>query len=276
MENQITIAAFIVEALAHKPKTNKEVKSYQESLGHLLEWFTTDSFLHDIKFPTLKEGLSHLPDPQYRQTLKVLRHAFAQAVSRGQLRVNPLHGVRGRRRIWTRDRESSLPAQAVRDFMRYVHHSAPEDVAFHALAFFGGLAPEELFMLSWADIELARREVLVSAAMARNKRPRLLPISDSLYAWLAEVEKSGGLICDSKARLYRTRNRLCDQNGLPYFECNIPQVTFLYHRKTIVGPAQSLVEAGYERLTIGMKCGQATIEEAETYWSIRPDNPDRS
>jgi len=64
-------------------------------------------------------------------------------------------------------------------------------LAYHALAMFAGIRPEELLRLSWSDIDLVERHILIRPEVAKNRRRRIIEIEPNLGSWLRISELSG-------------------------------------------------------------------------------------
>lgn len=70
-----------------------------------------------------------------------------------------------------------------------------------AIGGFAGLRTAEIERLDWADVHWEEREIHISAAKAKTKTRRIVPISDNLAAWLAPFRKADGKVVAYKRRL---------------------------------------------------------------------------
>ena len=60
-----------------------------------------------------------------------------------------------------------------------------------ALQGFAGIRSEELLRLTWADVERRNGFIEISAGKAKTAQRRLIPIVESLAAWLADAPRNG-------------------------------------------------------------------------------------
>ena len=88
-------------------------------------------------------------------------------------------------------------------------HSTDDVLAFHALGLFAGLRVAEIHRLDWRDIDLEGGWITVSAAKSKTGSRRLVPILDSLRAWIEPVaHRTGDIIkSDFRKRQELARNR---------------------------------------------------------------------
>lgn len=71
---------------------------------------------------------------------------------------------------------------------------------YFVLAAFTGLRSEELNRLEWSDVKLARGHIELGADKAKTTARRIIPICDSLAAWLApHVHKKGRIFTSPRA-----------------------------------------------------------------------------
>jgi integrase len=91
------------------------------------------------------------------------------------------------------------------DDLTKILHAADTDERkiYFALGAFTGIRATELSRLEWKDIDLTRRHVQVSAEDAKTATRRLVPICDSLFAWLLPYAKRKGRIFSSQRQAER-------------------------------------------------------------------------
>jgi integrase len=66
-------------------------------------------------------------------------------------------------------------------------------IPFVAIGAFAGLRPSEVYRLRWENFRWGEKVIAVSATVAAKvRRPRLVPISDNLAAWLAVARQDFG------------------------------------------------------------------------------------
>ena len=75
----------------------------------------------------------------------------------------------------------------------------PEMVPWLAIAGFAGLRSAEIARLSWKDVNLSNREIHVTAAKAKTRSHRIVPISENLVEWLTPLAKEDGNVVKFKS-----------------------------------------------------------------------------
>ncbi len=119
--------------------------------------------------------------PQSHVNLRrVLHLLFKFAKARGYASDNQVDGCErvkvrngGTCEIFTPQEIARLLAAATPDFLPAL-----------AIGAFAGLRSAELERLTWADVDLAGRHVVVSAGNAKTASRRIVPMADNLCAWL--------------------------------------------------------------------------------------------
>lgn len=162
----------------------------------------------------------------------------------------------------------------------------PEMTAWLAVAAFAGLRSAELQRLDWSEINLKTRYITVSAAKAKTKSRRLIPICDNLYAWLLDYQNSTGqfipfenmpnqigwLVEDVNTVLTERRkpaNFKWKHNGLRH--------SFISYRLAIVKDvAEVSIEAGNSPNMIHQHYRElVTEEEAKSWFSVVPTKEEK-
>ena len=85
----------------------------------------------------------------------------------------------------------------------------PELVPAIALGGFGGLRRAEIVRLREEDIDMEKRFITLSAKITKLNRRRVLPMNDTLHAWLTAYPVRGGMLDDGS---YAFKFRRCTQN----------------------------------------------------------------
>ena len=132
-------------------------------------------------------------------------------------------------------------------------------IPFVAIGAFAGLRAAEVMRLDWGDINMERGFITVAASKAKTAARRLVPISETLKAWLKpHVQPSGAvvLLCEDRINHFlrapgipRKRNalrhsyisyRLAEINDTPKvaLECgNSPTMIFKHYRELVAPDA---------------------------------------
>jgi len=80
-------------------------------------------------------------------------------------------------------------------------------IPYIAIGLFAGLRASEIQKLNWAEVDLESGHIEVTAAKAKTRRRRLVPISDNLAAWIRPLAKLSGPVVpeDLKKRFKAVR-----------------------------------------------------------------------
>jgi site-specific recombinase XerD len=133
----------------------------------------------------------------YRRVLNLL---FEFAVARGYAADNP---TKGTERVKVRNGEIEIykPVEITR-LLEAARVNFPDFLPCIALGALAGLRSAEIERLEWSDIDLAGRLITVGASKAKTASRRIVPINDSLAAWLAPYANRRGRIWASGSILF--------------------------------------------------------------------------
>ena len=215
------------------------------------------------------ETLSFGPQ-SYNNHLVRLNGLFAFGIKRGLLTENPITQI---------ERKNVPPAKtqiiAPDDLQRLLDAAPRQLVAALAISFFAGLRSAEILRLSWDDINLARKYIVVPAHKAKSAKRRLVSIEANLLEWLGPYAGMRGMVYpasqwmffDHIARLYRElgipKPSNCGRHSYAsYWLAQYHDSAALAARLGHTG--SQLIFATYRELT--------SPEAALAYWSICPSN----
>ncbi|OJV11828.1 MAG: hypothetical protein BGO12_08380 [Verrucomicrobia bacterium 61-8] len=68
-------------------------------------------------------------------------------------------------------------------------------IPFAAIGAFAGCRAAEIHRLDWKDIDLEERHITVESSKSKTGKRRVVPISDTLYAYLKPYAKDSGWVC---------------------------------------------------------------------------------
>jgi integrase len=158
------------------------------------------------------------------------------------------------------------------DQLRTILHAADTDDRriYFALGAFTGIRAAELSRLEWRDIDIKRRHVEITAAKAKTASRRLVPICDSLNAWLAPFCSKSGPVFTSQ----RSAERLVEWAGnqIGGWPKNALRHSFVSYRVAQTqNVAQVALEAGNSPQMIFANYRELVTKEAADLWfSIMP------
>jgi integrase len=220
----------------------------------------TEAWLHGL-------GLGPQSINNYRDRLGAL---FEYAVKRELLGRNPVAAVE---RVTL---TNEPPVIYSPDELKALLAAAPPDlVPAVALAAFGGLRTAELLRLTWADINLERGHIEVTAAKAKTASRRLVPIQPNLDAWLRRHAPPKGRVYPKGSRhFHRAMEEARKRAGVP-LKPNAARHSFASYRlaATQNGP-QVAMEMGHASPAMTIRHYRELVGRAEAtaYWAIGPDN----
>jgi integrase len=212
--------------------------------------------------------------------LSLVSSVFRWACRREYVRENPCQKIE-RESERGRGREVYLSASEAAVLL------ARAPATYHPLilaAISTGMRAGELLGLTWADVDLGRREVTVRAEVAKTKRTRTLPLTEDLCTTLADLsERRPVAALDASDRVFchpdgapitypalRTAwdalKRAC-RGALP--EAKRPRLRFHDLRHTA---ASLMVAAGVPLFDVSKILGHATIQMTMRYAHFCPEN----
>lgn len=162
-------------------------------------------------------------------------------------------------------------------------HSAGDVLCFHAIGLFAGLRVAEIQRLDWRDVDFEGGWITISAKTSKTGTRRLVPILDSLRAWIEPLAHRSGKIIksDFRKRQELARNRAGftpempeDRTGrkLRQWPQNGLRHSFVSYRLAATGNAASTaLECGHSQEILHAHY-KALVRprEAELFFAIRP------
>lgn len=176
--------ADVVAELLTKKEAHGASERYMQSLRHRLNRFAED-FQRDTCNITTAEIQAWLDSKKfgaqtYTNCRSVVHLFFKFAVARGYAADNPVAGVE-RVKVRNGDAEIFTPVEIA----RLLAAVTPEFLPSLAIGAFAGLRSAEIERLTWDEIHLAERFIVVGASKAKTAGRRIVPITDNLAEWLA-------------------------------------------------------------------------------------------
>ena len=167
--------------------TIRRLKPLKDTLGHLsIEVVDSDDLQKLLATYKLQNRAN------YKRYFSMF---FRWAVRQKLIKGNPVDLLD--KIVLNRDApEIYTPAQA-RSIMKAAYGGTDEQkrmVAYMALAFFGGVRPDELTRLNWKDIDLEDGIVHIRADVSKTKTARHIEMPDNLRQWLATCPDRKGKV----------------------------------------------------------------------------------
>lgn len=126
-----------------------------------------------------------------RRDLACLSSVFSRCEEWGWVTsLNPVKPyLRGRAKAGLTEGPARERYLSVAEELAVLAHAPPKATTLIAFAIDTGLRKEEQFSLTWADVDLDAREVRVRAEIAKNGKPRRVPLLDRAHAILSELAR---------------------------------------------------------------------------------------
>ena len=140
------------------------------------------------------------------------------------------------------------------------------------LGAFAGLRTAEIERQRWEDINLERGFIRVTGAKGNTAMKRLVPISDSLKAWLMTCRKDKGPVLDIKW-IHEAVKRLSTRAGVPWKHNALRHSFISYRCAETQDVAKTSFEAGNSPKMIHRHYRElVTPEQAKEWFAITPAN----
>lgn len=194
------VAAVVDELIAIKA-ARKSSASYLQDLTSRLGKFA-DDFKKDACDVTTAQVQAWLDSLKCAaQTAKnyrtVLNLIFEFSVARGYAADNPIKGVET-----VKVRGGEVEIYTPEEIRRLLAAASPEFLPCLAIGAFAGLRSAEIERLSWEDVHLAERHIVIGKDQAKTASRRVVPICDALAAWLAPYASHTGLVWQGASKAF--------------------------------------------------------------------------
>ena len=178
--------------------------------------FATDFPQHicDVTTPEIQDWLDRLglSNRSYSNYRTVLHALFEFAVARGFAADNPVKATQAVKaddvdvQIFTPTEMRKLLAATSKEFLPCIVKGA-----------FAGLRSAEIKRLTWDDIRLADRHIVVGKDKAKTASRRIVPIWENCAAWLAPYAGHAGAVWGGGySRFYDEQKRAAKEAGIDW------------------------------------------------------------
>ncbi len=210
--------------------------------------------------------------------LRLVRLLFGFAVRKGYLAREAVYEITGVEKPEAEETEIEIFApDELRELFR---HARPEMIPWLAVSAFAGIRNAELSRLDWRDVNLKSRYITVTAGKAKTGARRLVPITDTLFAWLQPHAQSSGPVV-AFANIAKQIGWLVDdvnaarkKEGQPEFvwKHNGLRHSFCSYRLAVVKDAAKVaLEAGNSPAMLFAHYRElVTEEQAKEWFAIMP------
>jgi integrase len=200
--------------------------------------------------------------------LGYIRNIFALAREWNLLDTDPFEKVPGFNDPHAKARQVEIlsPEQLT----AFLYAMDRDFLPFFALSAFSGLRREEIIRLDWGEVKLDRNLIDLPFAKSKNRRRKLIEISENLKEWLSPFARpEGSLMPRKKLQLaFESAARAAKiipwpQNGLRHSFCS--------HAVALRGFEWTATQADHSVAMLRRHYWEVvTKAEAERYWAISP------
>ena len=143
---------------------------------------------------------------------------------------------------------------------------------FIALAFFSGLRPNELQKIDWSAVRVADKDIIVGTKVAKKRRRRVVPINDTLAAWLVvcEIKTSGPV---TPPRVPYLEAKLSAASGVKWKQNALRHSFASYHLAMFNEPFKTAYLCGHTKDPAVLHDHYKALvskADAEQFWALRP------
>jgi integrase len=163
-----------------------------------------------------------------------------------------------------------MPVEDVETIMRTAAANEPDTVPYFALALFAGIRPQgELGRLTWADINIERREIDIRADVSKTGDERFIEMSENLVAWLLPHRKASGPIEAARAAVESVR----EKSGVRWAADCMRHSFASYHLAQHDNAGKTALQMGHRSLGMLFEHYRRAVrkEDAARFWDIRPE-----
>jgi hypothetical protein len=226
----------------------------------------------------IRRYLKQWPNPNTLCTIwRELFTFFNRAVAHGWVPENPLLRAIPRPRRQHREGDYYSPRDAAW-ILRQV--KGTDQLGFWVLALFAGMRTTEIRRLQaqpspWTMIRLESGVIDIPAAVSKT-RPRIVPISPVLQAWLEDLQRYQFPLYprDGEKKLSRTRRLLTQAGRTAAFSPNLARRSYISYQLVLPGASYAKVAAaaGNSEQTIRQFYrSRVTREAARAYFALGPE-----
>jgi len=209
--------------------------------------------------------LSNTSKNNYRTTIHSL---FEFAVVRGHAYDNPVKAIQS-----LKSDQLAIEIYTPAEMRKLLAAASTEYVPSIVLGGFAGLRSAEIQRLTWEDIRLAERHIVVGKDQAKTATRRIVPMWDNCAEWLAPYAGRTGLIWGGGySQFYDAQNLTSDKAGIDwkrnalrhsYASYRFAETTDAGKVAGELGNSVNMVHKHYRELV--------TRQDADKWFNIKPE-----
>jgi integrase len=173
--------------------------------------------------------------------------------------VEPFHDTNGYRKI------AILTPEELIKFLKALR---PEFLPFFSICAFTGLRRAEVELLDWSEVKLDRDLIDLPPSKSKNRKRKLIEVSENLLAILKPFEQTQGAVLPPKPGLQIIMNEAADKANIKWPQ-NVLRHSFASHAVALKGLTWTAGQDDHSERVLKEDYWEAvTKEQAKKYWSI--------
>lgn len=289
IERQVSVAELVEDLISTKEKANLS-DDYVRTLRRLRR-FGKDFQInaHELTFNILQDYIDSMVDRRgnpstprtKRNYWKLINTLIQFGVKRKCMSSEILEQVRNV--DLPKDNPSEITIWKPSEFEEMLKATRPELIPTLVLGGFAGIRTAEINRLDWADIDLEKKMVKITASKAKTRSRRIVPLCDAAIAWLKPYsERTGDVAYYAETNKYAAAimaDVWAAREAQGYFtepewRKNALRHSFISYRLAETQNAHKVaIEAGNSENIIFKNYRElVTEEEANAWFSIFPTN----
>lgn len=207
--------------------------------------------------------------PQTKLNYRRVLHAFfTYAVRRKYADSNP---VALTPKVRVPDQEIMI--YSPEDLLSLLSKADSTIIPYLVLGAFSGIRRAELLRLKWEDIKFATSHIFIGAHIAKTRSKRIIPIADNLKVWLQPYMNRQGKVVEDEWQLRILIEEACEKAGVRWKHNGLRHSFGTYRIAQTQDIGKTSMEMGNSPNVILKHYRQlVTVEQATSYWAIRPES----
>jgi integrase len=275
----ITVQAMVDEFL-NLPRRKNQSKVHKDDLFSRYTRFCAtfgSRLVHEVTDKEVAKWLysMDLAPVSFNNWTDRISFLFGYGVENGYLDKNPID-KRLRRENPIDEKVEVFSVDDITKLLCAAAEGQPELVPMIALGAFTGVRIAELHRLEYQDINFSTGFVEVAGFKAKSRSHRKIPIQPNLLEWLIPYSGQSGLIWTSTKTVFQHRiAKLCRDTGVTRRKNGLRHSYATYHINLWEDENKLSIEMGHRsgNMIFAHYKGEATKQDAERYFQIRPPTP---
>jgi len=258
----------------HYTSTKNNLKRFvREFEGWMMIDFTADhidGYLHDTKNLSLtkKKSIAAKWSPITRENHKLsLSLLFNMALSKGYVAANPVSVVEiedvvlGEPEVYTPEEVAKL-----------LEHCPERSLATMVICLATGMRSSEVGRITWKDVRLKSRQIIVRAGVAKKSRRRVVEIPENFAKWLEPVAQVRGEVRPTEQQYRDDRDKAHKLAEVDKVANGFRHSFSSYHIALHESADKTALILGHADTYVLFKHYEAVVskEDAQAYFNIMP------